>query len=69
MKSETNTNGRMFHVKEIVFISGSRLNVDVAFFDDFIVVSGDGEEEPTFYNKSIVVELRGVIATPSQSKS
>lgn len=70
MISGNKANGQIFHVDEILLINGvTRSDVEVAFFDDFIIVSGNGGEEPIFYNKSIVLELRGVRAIHQQAKS
>lgn len=70
MISSNKANGQMFHVDEILLVNGvTRSDVDVAFFDSFIIVSGDGNDAPTFYNKSIVLELRGVGGVYQQIKS
>lgn len=70
MISGNKANGQIFHVDEILLVNGvTRSDAEIAFFDDFIIVSGNGEEEPTFYNKSIVMELRGVSVTHQHGRS
>jgi hypothetical protein len=49
------------HCEKIIFIDNNTVaNVDCAIYEGFLIVSGNEDEQPTWYNLSQIARLEGV---------